>query len=316
MKQLPKYDYSDKIQINRQTGLQSKVKKILYPLTSTIIYLRYYFSIKKQIAASLANKQYDMVLIGGGQLVNSTPKQKISFFAIAFYAWAKAFTKMQIPFGLIGIGAAGSYHTAEKRLYQQSLVKAKFVWVRDLFSQQSLLTHFKLQSILAPDVAFFETASASEKKIPSTALVGIYNFDEYNKSFPNNYFDKIVYYEQWKKIIIRYIQEGKKVSLFYTTITDADETILFQKHLALQQIQVQIAMVDSLQQLEVILEQTESVYSARMHALILAYKKECTVEAFEISQKLKSFSEEYIQSTKQPAAISKLVYDTFVKLVK
>lgn len=311
VQQLPQYDYVKTKTSLAQGGVKDTIKNLGASFFSFFIYYRYYLNLKKQIRLCLSNQQYDIVVIGGGQLVNSSKSQRISFFAIALYAWAKAIKKMLIPFYIAGVGAAGNFYSFEKHLYKNALQAAKDIWVRDVFSQQSILKNFKLQTHLIPDVAFFNSQPGSQFEKDNTALVGIYGYEEYKKSFGIAGLDKDAYYANWKKIIDRYTNSGQQVSLFYTTETDAAETYCFQQYLQKQHISLPVAAITGLQDLNKLFENAGYVYSARMHALILAYKKGCHVEAYEISQKLKSFTDEYIGSGRQPENISKLLYDTF-----
>jgi len=311
VQQLPQYDYVKTKNLTAQNGVKAKIKKLGTYFLSFFIYYRYYLNLKKQIRLCLANQHYHMVVIGGGQLINSSKNQRISFFSIALYIWAKAIKKMQIPVYIAGVGVAGKFYSFEKYLYKNALQTTKEIWVRDIFSQQSLFKNFKLQSRIIPDVAFFDTQPKRQYKKNNTALVGIYGYDEYKKSFGMTCLDKYSYYANWKKIIDVFTNEGYQISLFYTTETDAAETFCFKQYLQKQNIDLPVAEVTCLVDLNKVFENASLVYAARMHALILSYKKGCRVEAYEISQKLKSFAEEYIGSGKQPENISKQLYDTF-----
>ena len=175
-----------------------------------------------------------------------------------------------------------------------------------------MTTNFNLPCSLAPDVAFFEPNTLLINKKENTALVGIYNYTELENSFGSKETDKNAYYQKWKNIVSHYREIGLQVSLFYTTVSDAEETRCFQQYLAMQQFHVTIVETNSLHELNQLLETAGKVYSARMHALILAFKKGCQVEVFEISQKLKSFKEDYIDAKNYPEVISQEVNNTFV----
>lgn len=314
--QLPAYDYSKTKIPPIKNNFTAIFKNTATRLFSFFIYSRYYFNLTKQVKQCLISQQYQMVVIGGGQLINSSKSNRISFFAIAFYAWAKAIKKMNIPFYIAGVGATGEFHAIEKFLYNKALKSANNIWVRDLFSQQSLFKHFKLQANLAPDMAFFNQHTSTHYPKDNTALIGIYGYDEYKKVFGLDGKNRDMYFAQWKMIVDKYTNMGMKVILFYTTETDAADTFLFQQYLQKQNVQAPVAIITSLHDLNVLFEKAAYVYAARMHALILAYKKNCRVEAFEISQKLKSFADEYIGSEKQPQDLSKQLYDTFAAYFK
>lgn len=314
--QLPVYNYSKTKTPPIKNNFTTFFKNSVTRLFSFFIYSRYYFNLTKQIKQCLTSQQYQMVVIGGGQLINSSKSTRISFFAIALYAWAKAIKKMNIPFYIAGVGATGEFHAIEKFLYNKAIKSADNIWVRDLFSQQSIIKHFKLQANLAPDMAFFNQHTSTHYPKDNTALIGIYGYDEYKKVFGMAGKSREMYFAQWKKIVDRYANMGMKVILFYTTETDAADTFLFQQYLQKQNVLAPVAAITGLHDLNVLFEKSAYVYAARMHALILAYKKNCRVEAFEISQKLKSFADEYIGSEKKPQDISKQLYDTFAAYFK
>lgn len=314
--QLPVYDYSKFSTPADEASLSASIKNIAAYLFSFFIYGRYYFKLKKQIKQCLASQQCQMVVIGGGQLINSSKSNRVSFFAIALYAWAKTIKKNKIPLYIACVGAVGEFHAIEKFLYKKALDTAEETWVRDAFSQQSILKNFKLQTNLVPDVAFYNMHTAGIYKKDNTALIGIYGYDEYKKVFGMAGKSRDMYYAQWKKIVDRYTNLGLKVTLFYTTETDAAEAYGFQQFLQKQNLQLPVAAITSLQGLNELFEKAAYVYAARMHALILAYKKGCRVEAYEISQKLKSFTDEYIAQGRQPEIISSQLYDTFAAYFK
>ena len=307
---LPVYNYENIKEL--QTGFISAIKKKLASVFSIFIYCRYFFRLKKEVKVKLQNQQYDKVIIGGGQLINSSDKRRISFFAIAIYVWATEIKKNQsLPLYLIGVGAAGKFHTIEKYLYKTALRNVSAIWVRDTFSSASILKYFHKQSVLIPDVAFFDQAASHPYKKENIALVGIYSYQEYVEKFSVTEKNKDAYYEHWKAAVEKFINEGKKVTLFYTTVTDADETQLFKKYLDNQNIKTSIATVNTLLDLNNLLQTASSVYSARMHALILALKKGCHVEAYIVSQKLKSFTDEYIKPDIDIKVMSDRLHQTF-----
>ncbi|MBX2933363.1 MAG: polysaccharide pyruvyl transferase family protein [Ferruginibacter sp.] len=312
LKNLPVYQYKNKEVGKVRNSRFSIYKKTKHSIFSFFIYFRYFFKIKKQIRAYLQNRSYHAVIIGGGQLINSSKNNAISFFSISLYLWTIAVKKdPTIMLYLAGVGVAGKFHLVEKYLYKKALNKTDSIWVRDRFSQKSLSSNFNKQSILMPDVAFFQEEEFIANKNTNTALVGIYSYNEYIRKFNTAEKNKDTYYKNWLSIVERLIAKKMNIILFYTTESDALETLLFQQYLQTKQLNTQVADIKSLDDLNKLLENADVVCSARMHALILGLKKGCSAETYIISQKLKSFCEEYIDNPKTPEVLSETVYNMF-----
>lgn len=312
VKQLPGYQYINPGAIPGSSGLFRAFKKKLLPFLSLFIYCRYFIKVKKQIKACLQNHNYHMVIIGGGQLINSSEKKALSFFAISLYQWAKAVKKNPtLSLYLAGVGVSGKFHAVEKYLYRKALSQAASIWVRDGFSQTSLTENFNIHSNLVPDVAFFQPGEFATYEKKNTALVGIYSYDEYSRKFETAEKNKAAYYKYWHTVVENFIAKKLEVLLFYTTESDAAETMAFQQYLQTRQLNIQVADIQSLEDLNRLYQNAAVVYSARMHALILGLKKGCKAEAYIISQKLKSFCEEYIDTGEKPEQLSDKVYNIF-----
>jgi polysaccharide pyruvyl transferase WcaK-like protein len=294
--QLPVYDYEKTI---ANTENKPARKNLLLPLKRRLIPYVYSFRIKKQIKAAIKGKQYKYVIIGGGQLINSSKKSPVNFFAIAIYWWVtliKKYTNANIL--IIAAGAAGSFKKREFNLYKKAFESIQKIWVRDAFSQKVLLEQFKTDAALLPDIAFYNKNPGEKTDKLNMALVGIYDFNELKNAFETGFKNREAYYEFWYNQIKQYRQKNLTVKLFYTTLGDAVETRRFKEYiLQFHKTDVDIIPVKSLQDLLHIFKQTSYVYSARMHALILALKNNCKVEVFPISQKLISFEERYVKNT-------------------
>jgi hypothetical protein len=112
------------------------------------------------------------------------------------------------------------------------------------------------------------------------------------------------------------MQQGLPVVLFYTTITDAAESIAFRDYLRQQhQLELPVAKLHTVSDLRELYQSASDVYSGRMHALILAMKYRCKVDAYLISQKLKSFHEEYILPGTNCVEYSMKIRETFNRYI-
>lgn len=311
---LPQYDYLAEATGNNVTAPMSFSNKVRLNLAFFYwIGLNY-----KCIRKKLSEGNFDLVVIGGGQLIESSGQEYPSRFSIALYWWTyliRKFSKAKIY--VVGVGVGTTFNGKEKKLFAKALLKVDLVWVRDQFSKVRLQEQFGRKAIVTPDIAFYSGKNRMEEENPNRkALVGITNYKEvfskYNKLAKSNE----AYYEEWYAEVSNYLRRGLTVELFYTTITDAAETIAFRNYIRNKyKVEIGIAKLSSIDDLKHLYRSASDVYSGRMHALILAMKHQCKVKAYLISQKLRSFNEEYIVSGTQTIEYSKKIRGTFNDLM-
>ncbi|MAP55557.1 polysaccharide pyruvyl transferase family protein [Altibacter sp.] len=315
VRSLPSYAYSKAIVKKRKrNSLWSQIKGVLYVQ---------YWSIKhkKQIQSILTKHSFDLIVIGGGQLINSAGTRAPSGFAIAINAVSYLIKKhTKAPIHLIGVGFSGNYNKLERTLYQKGMDRVDSIYVRDSFSKKICKEIFKRDSIVIPDVAFYtsEKVTAPNKVKKDLALIGITNFTEVFKKYNDDAsFTKADYFEALYKVSKEYRAKSLEVLLFYTTLTDASECREFQTFVKKEyNVQLSIASIASLQDLKRYLESASHVYSARMHALILGIKEHCEVQPFLISQKLRSFNEAYIQRSEPVSEYGKRIVSNLEPLLE
>ncbi|MEZ4874789.1 MAG: polysaccharide pyruvyl transferase family protein [Flavobacteriaceae bacterium] len=267
-----------------------------------LLYFFYWFYVnRKPIVSKIREKHYDTVVFGGGQLVNTSGRMFPSAFATSLYWITLLIAKnSKAKMYLVAVGCASKFGTIEEYLYKKAIKKIEAVWVRDHFSEKAMVKMFKRKATIIPDIAFYQSSkkpfAQNEKK--QMALVGVTNFKEvflkYNKKSDLTQED---YYEIYYKKIQEYAQKKLVPKLFYTTITDAVECNSFQQWLhEKHQERIDIFHTNTLEGLVHELYMASVVFSARMHALILGMKCHCTVEPYLISEKLKSFNDDYLKS--------------------
>jgi polysaccharide pyruvyl transferase WcaK-like protein len=277
--------------------------------------IKWFLINRKRINKILIDGNYCAIVIGGGQLINSSYRISSNIFSIISYSWSEMARINKIPLFFVGIGVAGRFNKLEKYLYQKSLNTALSIWVRDEFSKKILLNDFSISSDIIPDVAFYLSQERDYVK-ESLALVGIYSFHEYSIKFDKEKISIEEYYKEWVAKVKYYINKNIEVKLFFTTKTDAIETEFFQNYLESQNILIDIVDSSSLKVLNRFFEKAEYVYSGRMHALILALKKGCKVDAFLISDKLMSFQKDYIDAGVDPLNLKEEIIHSLDKEFK
>ncbi|MFY0255855.1 polysaccharide pyruvyl transferase family protein [Chitinophaga sp. 30R24] len=273
----------------------------------------------KYIRTKLQQGNYDMIVIGGGQLIESSGKNYPSRFAIALYWWtflAKKYSRAKIY--LIGVGVGTTFNKKEQQLFAKALAKADLIWVRDTFSQASLQEKFGHKAWLTPDIAFYnEQNKIVGQPAMKKALVGITSYNEVFAKYNLPGKTSTDYYEEWWAVVKDYMSQGLLVELFYTTLSDAAETMAFRDYVQQHyQLALPVASLASVKDLSVLYQSASEVYSGRMHALILAMKHRCNVKAYLISQKLKSFHQEYILPGNQPVEYSRKIKGAFHELLE
>jgi polysaccharide pyruvyl transferase WcaK-like protein len=293
IKELPEYKYLSNNNVSRDKSLKDKI-------FTYILFFLWFFKFNKIIKQTLIHNKFDLIVIGGGQLIISSGNFALSSFSTAIF-WYTYIIKRFAPnvkIHMIGVGVSNKFNLIEKFLYKKSLNRVEKVLVRDKFSQKKIYEHFNIKAKLMPDIAFYNSINlkiySNIKK--EKALIGITNYNEvykrYNKKTNKT---KIEYFEYFYTKIKKYEQLYNKIELFYTTITDAKEALEFQEYIyKTYNKQYSIANINNLNTLTNLFKEAKIVYSGRMHALILAMKEGCEVEAMLISDKLKSFNHDYI----------------------
>jgi polysaccharide pyruvyl transferase WcaK-like protein len=223
----------------------------------------------------------DVIVIGGGQLIQST-----NTFDIAAATWvffARFYNKRVI---FCGVGAGIKFTYLNRLFYSYALKKCNAICVRDLESSKTIKDCFGVSSFIAGDAVFTEELFTPVSKVGF--LLGIPCIAVYNKE--NASVQRNDYYEIWLNFLKQKKIDVKKCALFYTTENDYLETVSFSNYLKQKyDISLMILESNSLPNLRKILSTSQIVISGRMHALILAANYSCEIVVFPINKKLIDF---------------------------
>lgn len=249
------------------------------------------------------NKQYDLVLIGGGQLLLAN-----GHFPAALFLWVNLWKRWrQTKTVLVGVGAGTTFGWQDSFFIRQALHLSDAVYVRDRKSQIVLQEKFHYSSQFIPDVAFSIAdyfpkkinLAKAEKPILLVLPIGYSVYLRYFKaSESNKKISEIAYIKSWLEVVCRYIGQGFAVQFSYTAlgqdvaITQQLVASLSQKY----QYDASVLAPTSLKHLCELIQKVDIVFSGRMHALILALAYEKKVISYNISPKLQVFEQEYIQT--------------------
>ncbi len=291
--------------------LKKLVKKVL-PME-----LRWFLRTWTSFLKHLRANEYDLVLIGGGQLIQSN-----GAFGLGMFIWVylyKNFHKKKVV--LIGVGAADKYTHFDKYLYSKSLRSVDAIYVRDRDSLSVLKNIFGVSSKLVPDIAFYiseiyKYPSRKEKR----ALLCPVNYEFYKRKRNNSEvgLDENMYLQYWEDQILKYSNDNYQVKLFCTSKKSdlpAAEKLkqnLYDKH----GIDVEVLDICTLEELTKEIARTEVVVAARMHALVISYCYGCQVIPFKTSEKIKSFEEEYINNAISLNEVQNRIADTVKEAIK
>lgn len=273
-------------------GLLKKLVRKVLP-TELRWLLRTWTGFLKHLRAN----EYDLVLIGGGQLIQSNGS-----FGLGMFIWVylfKKFHKKKVI--LIGVGADGKYTGFDKYLYSKALRSADAIYVRDRDSLSILKNTFGVSSKLIPDIAFYiseiyKYPPRKEKRV----LFCPVHYKVYKKKRNNSEagLDENGYLQFWEDQIVKYLNDNHQVKLFCTSkksdlpAAEKLKQSLYCKH----GINVEILDICTLEELTREIASSEIVVAARMHALIISYCYGCQVIPFKTSEKIKSFEQEYVNS--------------------
>lgn len=241
-------------------------------------------NVKRVIIVS--NNEYDLVIIGGGQLILSN-----ATFAIAMFTWIfflRLFGTKNIVLFAVGSGTRFSF--CDKLLFGYVLHNVSKVYVRDHKSQKVLKDIFAVKTEFVYDVAFMHNKLSHIKLIEKEqVLLGVISFNVYNK-YNQKQLSKVQFFESW----INFLNENhisiKKVKLFYTTQEDRQASLEFKEYvLKKYSVALELLETNTKEILVHELEQAKIVISARMHALILGLTYNCHIIPYKVSDKLREF---------------------------
>lgn len=276
----------------------------------------WYFKYGKTIKEKLNQGKYDLVVIGGGQLFHVSGVNYPHRFAVAMFWWTyfvKKYSKADIY--IVGVGVEGEFNKIENFLYKNAVTKASKIWVRDSYAKSTLEKNFGKKVTLVPDVAFYKSKN---KQLPinvcerNTAAVGIYCYDTYCRSYNEKNISRDDYYLKWYQKILKFEERGLEIALFYTTDSDGRETYRFKEYISsVWNKSIKVEQIKNIEDIYSLYSRSAHVYSGRMHALILAIKFGCKTEGFLLSQKLRSFNEEYILKNVTSTELSDKIVHSF-----
>lgn len=246
------------------------------------------------LAVRHATKSYDVVFIGGGQLVLSN-----NSFGLSMFSYVTIFKLFRVNVILFSIGAGTNFPLFDFILFKISLALADKIFVRDVDSVDRLKKIFGVRANLCPDIVYYLSDNIGTKCSNRHALICPVDYPVYLRYMPetdNPYLSYNEYKELWVKNIKEHIAKYNSCKVILTATTAKDLTFArtLYRDLSIDQINIGYTPINSVNEFIEIAKNCNSILSGRMHALILCHCLDLAVSPFPISKKLTVFSREYL----------------------
>ena len=269
-----------------------RLKHKLYNLIARMGAREFAWKVENRGLFDVLNKvSFDLVLIGGGELVQSN-----GIFPMALDTWAKLITRKQpkAKIYLFGVGVTSHFSEKDRTHICQMLQSISGAVVRDQASKENLFNLFGIKSTVIPDVVYSlkileNKVNNLELDVRNGVLYGLTNYERIMK-YGLYAHSREAYFQKTLDAISTF---GGKVKLFYTTNDDFKECLRFQSYAKSKSVSIEIAEYCDLDSLFTLLKSKETVISPRMHGCILADLCGCKTEPILISPKMMSYKASY-----------------------
>ena len=284
-------EVNSKLNLGIEQKRNKLLKKIIPNWLKIIVSGISWIQKNKSIFKTIKNNRYDLVVIGGGQLLNS-----FWLFSLALYKWTSLLRKNNILLFSCGVGNIKFFSNISRLLVKKGLRNCKELTIRDLISIQTIKDKFKLDASYLPDPVFSISSIIKGKGKSKNAVILPFSFEDvyavYNKAGMN----KADFLQFWvNKIKI----DSEKFETLYVTVTDfiQDKSILDELSQFSFSPNVKFVFYKNWKDLVDLISSSIYIYSGRMHALIIGYSYNCKCESFDVSDKLITFRKEVLESS-------------------
>ena len=252
---------------------------------------------KHYIIREAALIHYDLVVVGGGQLILANSK-----FPIALYLWVNLLAKNNANINIISCGVGDSFSWIEKFWIKKALNLVSEIYLRDSRSFANAERNFGVAAKYCPDIVYYLSKNIPSKFNPNmTNIKGLSVIDyiiyiRYATEMSIAPLSEADYIKSWGKIIFDLMQAGLSVALLSTTEADhwyAEQVLsnvndvygyrvsIYPKPVSWKDFIVQVSLCNSLT-------------TGRMHGLILAQISGIEPIPYLVNKKVEVFSSEYI----------------------
>ena len=241
----------------------------------------------------ISNKNHEIVIIGGGQLMHSNIN-----FPFAFFSWS--FFNRRKKVYVFGCGCDKQFRSHEIFLFQRALKYIKKGFLRDFDSIKNAKNFFKYDFSFTPDVAYLlgqeivKNQKALANKNIGISVIDYRVYRRYADEVGNKILTKEEYIDFWSKEIIYLSANYECIYFLSTTSTDHQLSLQVKRKLELLKINKKIEIF-STHSWSSLIEQLKGVslyHTGRMHGLILAKIANIEISPFVVSNKIRVFNEE------------------------
>ncbi len=256
---------------------------------------------KRYLLASY--KSYDLVVIGGGELIRNNLTFPYSLFLIALLIRSKKL--------IFGVGCEMKFSKRNKILFEYSLKRISKIILRDKRSAYNLKYSMNIHANISSDVVFLISDFHELKQQVKNERVS-FAFQSYSAFLSNNqYISERQYISECVKLIETKAKLYKEVKLFHTTENDA----LFMLKLAdaynnVSPVKIKYVNINTLENLIEYIANSSLIISNRMHALIIALSYNCEIEVIRSSEKLIGFEKEIMHDSFNITKVKHEIYST------
>ena len=271
---------------------------------------------KKNIKRIISKKKYDLIVIGGGELLGLNYG-----FNSSLYTWTSIAKKEKIP--IIIYGVSGTPKMSKIRLLrnQIALRKCKIISVRDNTTKSFIKEKYGINCNCYPDCAFaYRTlfGSKSEKKVnkDSILIAPIMFYDLIAKGLSLKSEDD--YLEYLYETLMCEVHK-MNVTNIIVTCTEKEDQIIANKlgtYLTKKEkkLNVKVCNYSTIEDYISLLKRSKIVISGRMHAMILGIIYGCSIKPIKFKDKLISFDKEYTNNDNKN--IELIAYDSMSTIIK
>lgn len=293
--------------INNETN---KSKKLNFIKKIKVLNIIHWYLSNYSMFNIIKNNKFDLVIIGGGELVQSN-----LLFPIALYIWTKKIKKSNcnIPIVLFSVGVTSKYVWYNKFFVERALNNCDYVYVRDPKSLENLKSIFNISASEMPD-SVFSMELNKYSQVKDQVLFGITSFERIVKH-KQNFKTEIEYFESKYNEIKKFNSDN--IILIYSNIVDYKSCIKFKKFvLEKYNINLRIGEYRTLDEFIELINESSLIISNRMHALILGLVLNKTIECDCISLKVEEFKQKYLNERIELKHLSQQVNNAVDEIVE
>ena len=264
-------------------------------------WIRLIFFIQKALRGSfhaLKKGNYELIVIGGGQLILSNATFPLSMFFLSFFI-----KKNKMKACIVSVGVGEKISGIRYLLFRYALQNINCIYVRDKASVDNLERLYGIEAKYCPDIAYYLARGIERKRQKGSnkrVIIGCIAHNvhiRYSEEVGRRPLSENEYFDEWIRITEAELAKGKDVNLVVTSIEDLVLSRDLYKKLRYSNGHIKITdYVPSWEEYIQFAMGTEKVISGRMHALILAKIAGAKTEAYIVSKKIEDMLEITIKS--------------------